>query len=450
MKRCMVILFFSLVFVGVLNAQEQLDENKDGFLTGSDFDFLEALMKDVLESSRIYPEQKITSDSIPNHTGNILIRPGGRDSYPSFWIRDYAMSLECGFITKEEQQHMLLLTAATQCEQTWITQGGSMIPLGAIADHIRIDDGLPIYFPGTYDVDQQGNKTFGMFPPYGDQFLFIHMAYYYVKSTSSAKILLDEINGMKLMDRLELAFKVPPTRKDNHIVYTTDEYRGVDFGFRDVIQITGDLCFPSILKYRASTQMAELFEMINRKEKAARYRTIAEKLKNAIPSLFMDQRGMLLASSGKSNQPDVWSTALAVFLNILEGEAMIKSCHFLAEAYKDGTLSYKGNIRHVLTSDDYDHSTAWEVSLARKDTYQNGAYWGTPTGWVCYAIAKADYPLARQLAREYIDDLRENDYRKGKEYGAPYECFHPSGHQQNPVYLTTLTCPYIVFGAMKR
>jgi hypothetical protein len=289
-----------------------------------------------------------------------------------------------------------------------------------------------------------------MFPPYGDQFFFIHMAYYYVKSTSSTEILFNEINGMKLIDRLELAFKVPPTRKDNHIVYTTDEYRGVDFGFRDVIQLTGDLCFPSILKYRASTQMAELFEMMNQEAKAAHYQTIAEKLKSAIPALFLDQRGMLLASSGKSNQPDVWSTALAVFLNILEGDTLIKSCHFLGEAYKNGTLSYKGNIRHVLTSDDYNQSTAWEVSLARKNTYQNGAYWGTPTGWVCYAIAKVDYPLAQQLAREYIDDLRENDYRKGKEYGAPYECFHPSGHQQNPVYLTTLTCPYIVFSTMKR
>ncbi len=449
MKRFIVLLIFSLIPACLLNAQGHLGENKDSLLSSSDFEFLEALMKDVLESSRIYPGQKITADSIPNKTGSVLIRPGGRDSYPSFWIRDYAMSLESGFITMEEQKNMLLLTASTQCDQTWITKGGSMVPLGAIADHIRIDDGLPIYFPGTYDVDQQGNKTFGIFPPYSDQFFFIHMAYYYVKSTANSEILFREINGMRLIDRLELAFKVPPTRKDNHIVFTTDDFRGVDFGFRDVIQITGDLCFPSILKYRASTEMATLFNMINRKDKSTHYLNISKKLKSAIPAVFLDQKGMLLASTGKSNQPDVWSTALAVFLNILEGDTMMKSCHFLSKAYKKGTLAYKGNIRHILTTDDYSPSTAWEISLAKKDTYQNGAYWGTPTGWVCYAIAKADYPLAQQLAAEYIDDLRENDYRKGKEFGAPYECFHPSGHQQNPVYLTTLTCPYFVFSTMK-
>lgn len=422
---------------------------KESLLSDADFEFLEGMMKDVLESSKIYPQQKITADSIPNQTGGTLIRPGGRDSYPSFWIRDYAMSLECGFISQEEQKHMLLLTASTQCDQTWITQGGSMVPLGTIADHIRIDNGLPIYFPGTYDVDQQGNQTYGMLPPYGDQFFFIHMAYYYVKATTNTEILLDEINGMSLIDRLDLAFKVPPTRKDSHIVYTTDEYRGVDFGFRDVIQITGDLCFPSILKYQAANQMAELYTMLNQEEKAAIYRNIAEKLKIAIPKLFLDERGMLLASTAKSSQPDVWSTALAIYLDILDDEAKTKSCHFLGEAYKNGTLAYKGNIRHILTSDDFNETSAWEYSLAPKNTYQNGAYWGTPTGWVCYAIAAINYPLAQQLAKEYIDDLRENDYRKGKEQAAPYECFHPSGHHQNPVYLTTVTCPYSVFNKMK-
>ena len=78
---------------------------------------------------------------------------------------------------------MLLLTASTQCNQTWVTKNGSMVPFGAIADHIRIDDSKPIYFPGTYDYNEQGTKEYGMTPPYDDQFFFIHMAYYYVIST---------------------------------------------------------------------------------------------------------------------------------------------------------------------------------------------------------------------------------------------------------------------------
>jgi hypothetical protein len=111
-------------------------------------------------------------------------------------------------------------------------------------------------------------------------------------------------------------------------------------------------------------------------------------------------------------------------------------------------LAYNGNIRHILTTDDYNDSSAWEASLAKKDTYQNGAYWGTPTGWICYAIARTDSVLAGKLATEYVEDLRINDFRKGGGYGAPYECFHPSGYRQNPVYMTTVTCPYIVFKSM--
>ncbi len=442
-------LVYTTFILFVLNTYAQTNNSiTENLVDNDDFKFLKELAKDVLESSRVYAHQKITSDSIPNNTGGILIRPGGRDTYPSFWIRDYAMSLESGFISEEEQKHMLQLTASTQCDQTWITQGGSMVPVGAIADHIRIDDLLPIYFPGTYSYEEQGKELFGMTPPYGDQFFFIHMAYCYLKLTSDYEILLKEINGIPLIDRLELAFKVPPTRNDSHIVYTTDNFRGVDFGFHDLIRITGDLCYPSILKFRAATQMAEIYEILNKKDKAESYRIISGKIKSAIPELFLDQRGMLLASTGISDQPDVWSTALAVYYNILDDEAMKTTCRFLADAYEKGLLSYRGNIRHVLTSDDFSNSTAWAVTGGiKKGTYQNGAYWGTPVGWVCYAIAQVEPDLAKKLLGEYINELRENDFRKGEEYGAPYECFNQSGYNQNPVYLTSVTCPFIVLNS---
>lgn len=80
-----------------------------------------------------------------------------------------------------------------------------------------------------------------MTPPYCDQFLFIHMAYYYVRSASDLQFLSFEINGIKLTERLEMAFNVPPTRQNGVIVHTTDDFRGVDFGFRDAVYITGDL-----------------------------------------------------------------------------------------------------------------------------------------------------------------------------------------------------------------
>jgi len=434
-----------LLFILLISIEQKSRAQKKKLLRHDNLEYLKKMTKDILDSSKIFPGQSISKDFGPNNTGGILIRPGGRDCYPSFWIRDYAMSLETGMISANDQKHMLILTASTQCDQTWITKNGSMVPSGSIADHIRIDDSKPIYFPGTYDYNEQGTKEYGMTPPYDDQFFFIHMAYYYATTTGYFKILTREINGMKLIDRLEIAFSIPPSREDNQIVYSTDDYRGVDFGFRDAISITGDLCFSSILKFRAANELSLLFAKINRKEKAIFYKNITAKIKKALPDLFSDQRGMLLASTNKSKQPDVWATALAMYFNILNADAQTKASQFLADAYRKGLLSYHGNIRHVLTSDDYDSSTAWQTTSVSKNRYQNGAYWGTPTGWVCFAIAKTDFALAQKLAEEYIDDLRKNDFRKGNEHGAPYECFYPPDHNQNPLYLATVSCPYAVF-----
>ncbi len=434
-------LLFALLFFLVLNAQEIRNER---LLASEDFNYLKGLTKAVMDSARIYPGQIISNDFGPNTTGITLIRPGGRGTYPAFWIRDYAMSIETGFVSTEEQKQMLLLTAATQCDQTWISASGSMIPVGAIPDHIRIDDSKPIFFPGTYNYSNQGGKTWGMTPPYCDQYYFIHMAYQYIVGSNAPDFLLKEINGTRLIERLEMAYKVPPTKLEGVLVNTTDDFRGIDFGFRDVINITGELCFPSLLKYKASLELAELFNRLRKNDKAKFYQNIAAKLKQQIPAVFADARGMLLASTGKGKQADVWSTSLAVYLGILEGDQQKKSCQFLREAYQKGSLASKGNIRHILTTDDFSSSTAWEFSLAQKNSYQNGAYWGTSTGWVCYAIAKVDIAAAKQLAKEYIDDLRAGDYRKGAEFGAPWECYN-SDKPQNAVYLATVSCPLIVF-----
>jgi hypothetical protein len=430
------------------HAGETGTTGKKPVINESNLRFLRELTSDVIDSSRIYPGQVIAANIGPNNTGGVLIRPGGRDCYPSFWIRDYSMSLETGLITPDEQKHMLLLTASTQCDQPWITRGGSLVPYGAIADHIRIDDGLPVYFPGTLDYDDQGNKIFGMVPPYDDQYFFVHMAWYYVTTTHDTSVLSKKIKGTPLICRLVNAYNLPPSRQDNGIVVTSDDFRGVDFGFRDVITMTGGLCMTSILKYRSACELKEIFELTGNKDISEKYSETAAKLKKAIPLTFMDERGMLHASTGKSSQADVWSTALAVWFHVLEGDEMKKTSRFLADAYENGYLSNKGNIRHVLTIDDFDNTTSWEFSLAAKNTYQNGAYWGTPTGWVCYAIALTDTELAGKLADEYIEDLKKNDFRLGGGKGAPYECFHPSGFIQNPVYMTTVTCPFVVFSSM--
>ena len=180
------------------------------------------------------------------------------------------------------------------------------------------------------------------------------------------------------------------------------------------------------------------------KSKALRYQHEANLLKISIKSTFIDTRGMLRASTGMSGQADVWATSLAINLGVLTGKSRLKAAQYLRDAYLRGELSQKGNIRHIVKSDDFSATSAWEKSVVPINTYQNGAYWGTPVAWVCQAIAFVDLPSAQKLAKEFIQELREGDFRKGDTFGSPWECFNDK-LTQNPVYLTSVAVPLIIF-----
>ena len=413
--------------------------------SAEDWSFLETLTADVVEASRVTPGMKVGSFG-PNNTNGTLIRPGGRGCYPAFWIRDYAMSLDAGFFTLEEERHALFVTAAFQEDQEVSLKSGSRIPVGSIPDHVSFDS-KAIYYPGTLDdAEGQGGPQFGELPCHDDAFYFIHMAWHYAQRTGSFAFLNETVNGQSLRDRLELAFHTPPARQDTELVYAEPGMRGITFGFVDSITHEGDLLFASLLKWNAARELAWLFSKEKMPEKAQKYKRIAEKIRHAIPKTFATDPGWLRASTGTSGQADVWGTAFAVYLGILPAQTEKTACRILTEAYHQGTITWKGNIRHVPTTGDFSTTTAWEKALTPKNRYQNGAYWGTPTGWVCYAIAKTEPETARTLAHEYLAELRSGDYRKGAEFGSPWECMHPDGeHRQNPVYLATVTCPLTAF-----
>jgi hypothetical protein len=420
------------------------------FPSAGSMDFLREMTRAVVEESRVAPNG-MAGKVGPNSTGCTIIRPGGRDCYPAFWIRDYAMSLESGMITPEEQREMLLLAARHQRETDWNTPSGSFVPAGAIVDHVSLND-KPIYYAGTLDdFEGQGGPRWGRLPCLDDHYFFVHMAFRHVRETQKPDILNEVVAGRTLWDRLEAAFNVPPSRPDTGLVYATKDNRGVTFGFTDCISHTGDLLFCSLLKYQAAGEMREMASRRDDKPATDRYNAISNQLRKAINESFVTPSGWLKASTGLSAQPDVWATAFAVHAGVLGCEKAKAACEVLLRGYKEGRIAWKGNIRHVPTDADFSEKTAWESSLAPLNTYQNGAYWGTPVGWVCFAIAQVDMEAARELAEAYIAELRDGDYRKGPEFGSPWECMHPDkNHRQNPVYMTSVTCPYALFQEIRK
>ncbi|MBP1994497.1 hypothetical protein [Paenibacillus eucommiae] len=422
------------------------------------WDKLRVLTRQVVEASRIQPEVSLldlpggeelaaSQPSMPvrNTTGITLIRPGGGSCYPSFWIRDFAMSLDSGMISAEELLGMLRLTASTQNGRTPIELDEGVVPAFAVADHINLD-GQPVFYPGTYSpgTDQAGNG-WGEHPPYCDQFYFIEMAHFYIKTTGNQRILMEMWEGIPLLERLEGAFLVPAAEPDTGIVYSALKPRAVNFGFVDSIIQTGSLLFSTLLKYRSSILMAEIMELCGQADQAEMYIRISRQIRHHVPLVFGSDSGWLLAATEYGRQPDVWGTAYAIYLDLLEDLPYEAALAAILDGYRKGTTCLKGNVRHVPTDADASKESVWEKKTAEYpiNTYQNGAYWGTPAGWYMYALSLTDPDASQEMFEAYVDGMLEEDYRKQGWGGAPWECIHHDGnYRQNGVYMTSVATPY--------
>jgi hypothetical protein len=410
-------------------------------LDDADAAFLADLLVSVKSASTVAIGQKV-ADAPANSTGVSLVRPGGRSCYPAFWIRDFAMSLASGCIPNQEMLDALLLTASCQCEETRTLPTGGIIPAGAIPDHINFD-GTPIFYPGTYDPERQGGEPWGILPSLDDHFYFIEMAWECVSATGDIDVLRRVVKGKELIQRLADAFAVPPRDSGSGLIRCTTENRGVSFGFTDTVVHTGELLFCSLLASRAARHLAKLYAALGAEEKAAEHSSLHDKLRGIIPQTFMCADGYLKSSTGLSSQADVWGTAFAAYEDLLTPAARSAASEAILTGYRKGAIAWRGNIRHVPTTHDYSKDSSWERTTGVPiNTYQNGAYWATATGWVADTLARRDSRAASELMAEYVSDLRSTDFRMGEEHGSPWECMHPANeHRQNPVYLTSVSCP---------
>jgi hypothetical protein len=410
-------------------------------------EFLRGMTRDVVQSARVAPgERRGTSPT--NSVGFTLICPGGH--YPAYWIRDFAMALESGFVTPEEMLNHLRLTARAQNGPApRRLANGLIVPPFAIPDHINFDGGA-VFYPGTMSSgDDQGNGAFGILPPVDDHYEFVHIAYRYYTATGSAHFLNERIGAMRLFDRLLAAFHAPRVDSDTGLVETGNADRAVGFGFYDTVQMTGKLLFPSVLRHRAAGQLAELSAALGDTESVASFRRIQDMIAANLGPTFADAPGLdgwLRASTGACAQADVWGTLFALHRRVLPESFAAAAERAVLRAANDGTITYLAAVRHVPTNLDFSKESAWERTAGvGVNTYQNGAFWHTPTGWLITTVARSDQALALDLFDRFLRHLREQDYRLGAGRQAPWECIGPTGYAQNGVYMTSVALPLAVF-----
>ena len=416
-------------------------------LPKADCDFLRDMTQDVVEASRVRPGSNGGGRwPLTNSCGFTLITPG-KDTYTAFWIRDFSMAVDSGFISAEElRNHLRLICKAQNGPVELKLANGLHVPAWAIPDHINYD-GRPTYYPGTYaSGHDQGTGTFGRLPPIDDHYEFVHIAYKYWKVSGDAAVFGVEDNGVTVFERLARAFACPTIDPETGLAETTEGDRAVGFGFCDAEIHTGRLLFASLLRYRAAGELAELAKTLGRHERVAGYRQIQKTIRANLTRTFGDptrEDGWLRASTGLSSQPDVWGTLFALRLGVLDRAQAAATRKTVADAVKRGTITLEGGVRHVPTDRDFSQTTAWERSLSARNTYQNGAYWHTASGWLIEALWRKDRPLALHLFGEMMSHLRAQDFRKGHGYGAPCECYGPNGQaRQNAVYMASVALPY--------
>ena len=429
--------------------------SKYSMLDSRSMNFLSGFTKAVIDAACVPPGEKVVDNFPANSLGFTVIRPGGRACYPAVWTQDFALALATGFVAWEEMwNHLQLVCEGQNGPQERRLNSGAVIPPFAIPDHIMFNGGA-VFFPGTYSSgEDQGGEPWGIVPPTNNHYDFILIAHHLWRATREPAFLRRKVGGISMIERLRKAFLVPRIDEATGLVYTEAKQRAVGFIFFDSIYMTGYLLFASLLRWRAGRQLAELEEALGNARKGASWRAAVERIpRNLKPIFGLSEKigGWLMAATEVGRQPDVWGTIYALYLGILDTKTAEAAGMEIAKALEDETICHEGAVRHVPTNHDASPTSAWEKTHVERNCYQNGAYWHTPTGWLIAAMAK-EYPKwAALIFKDMITHFKRDDFRKGSEFQAPWECIGKNGIKgNNPVFMGSVVAPYGVLKNLVR
>jgi hypothetical protein len=197
------------------------------------------------------------------------------------------------------------------------------------------------------------------------------------------------------------------------------------YGFTDTVAKTGDLFMESVLYWRATGMLAALEQRYGTAAKADALLARAAAIEKAIGSLWDDKAGMFLAASVDCRQIDIWGNAYAVAAGFPLAAKRDRIVDYLVSNYN--RYVWRGQVRH-LPRGEY-----WQRQLypVEKDRYQNGAFWGTASGWVMEAVAARAPELARRMFHDLVEDFKS---------GGICECV-AEGYRQLDSYVNTATNP---------
>lgn len=322
--------------------------------------------------------------------GRTVYAPQAGNWYRAAWLRDYVMTLEGGLVPKAHQAAIadLFLSAVS--------------PAGEGVDCIKFD-GTICRRPG---YDKAGAK------PVMDGYTYVTSLIYETwRQTGNKKWLKKEV-----LDTLARMLDAMPHVDGLPWIDPAHARERCPWGFTDSVGKTGNLFFMTLLEIRARRELAYLLREARRPDEAVAQRLKASALAKKAKDVFWDEKeGLFRAATVRCRQHDIWGSAYAVWLDVATERQAARIARYFRDHY-DG-LVQNGQIRH-LPAGVYWDDTSWK----KKDFYQNGQFWGTATGWFCWALERVDPALVDKTFADLVRDYRTrgvNERTFGNETSCP-------------------------------
>lgn len=323
--------------------------------------WLETKSKEMIRASRRTMQNGIAA--FPPQAG------GG---YEAFWLRDFAYMLEGrieAFSDQELRDACLLFVDSTRAD-------------GAGVDCVKFD-GTVVYRPG-YD-------TMGENPVADGGPFTVDVAWHTCRRLQDRQLVI------RIVDRLVKTMEAVPRNPKTGMVYIRPEgYDRCPYGFTDTVRKQGDELFTSLLWIQGARQLADLLQAAGRPE--GKWRAEADRMAAALADVFWDEKlGLFRAATLKCREPDIWGSALAVYLGVASRQQSVRIAGFFRDHYSE--IVQRGQLRHLPAG------VYWEAACPR-NTYQNGGFWATPVGWFVDTLDLVDPKLADRTLLDLVEDFR--------------------------------------------
>lgn len=318
-----------------------------------------------------WARSEIEGSIVYANNGVPMYTPDGVKNYNALWTRDFTYMLEYG--------------------GDYIPTENAVACINYLLEHVHEGD---CWLPDRVYANGAVNYAAGDMPfnrANLDNNSFIVIALDCVLSRMSAA------EGKALFERWQTTLRtaLDAIPKDaNGLVCNDPLNPHSPYGFTDCICKTGSLMKESLLLWRAESIMAK-WQKAYGLDSAVAARN-AKRIENVLIATFRNEDGMLDAATVDCAQSDIWGSCYAVSIGFPMEDTLKKSIADYIAANYDG-LVQMGQLRHTAPG------TYWDRLLSGVDegTYQNGAYWATPTGWLIDTLE----PYYPQLAMETLQDI---------------------------------------------